>query len=109
MNTPVDSFLQSAWKIHQSGGTAQAHQMYRQVVDQVPDHANAWCYLGIALHDLKRYREAIDAYQKAIALQPIFPIAYNNLGNSLRYDFRRKKPNKHFKSARIRSPIFERL
>lgn len=95
----TEEFLQSAWKLHQNGGVAQAHQMYRQVVEQLPNHANAWCYLGIALHDLRRYREAIQAYEKAISINPKFPIAFNNMGNSLRYDFRPDEAENAFQKA----------
>jgi tetratricopeptide (TPR) repeat protein len=95
----VEEYLQSAWKIHQAGQTQQAMTMYRQVVDQVPNSANGWCYLGIALHDLKRYPEAIQAYEKAIAIQPKFPIAFNNMGNSLRYDFRPEEAEAAFQNA----------
>lgn len=98
MPTP-DEFLQTAWKIHQSGQVNHAYQMYRQVVDQLPRHANAWCYLGIALHDLKRYSEAIEAYEKALAIQPNFPIALNNMGNSLRYAYRPEDSDAAFQRA----------
>ena len=102
----ADEFLQSAWSLHQKGGVAQAHQMYRQVVDQLPNHANAWCYLGIALHDLKRYREAVEAYEKAIAINPNFPIAFNNMGNSLRYDFRPDEADQAFQQALAFDPNY---
>ncbi len=97
----VEEYLQSAWKIHQAGRPDQALTMYRQVVDQHPNSANGWCYLGIALHDLKRYPEAVQAYEKAIALQPIFPIAYNNMGNSLRYDLRPDEANRLFRKLSL--------
>ncbi len=92
MTTP-DEYLQAAWKIHQGGNVNQAHQMYRQVVDQLPRHANGWCFLGIALHDLKRYDEAVAAYEKALAIQPNFPIALNNMGTlcDMRIDLMMRK------------------
>ncbi len=62
---------------------AAAEQMYRQVLQLHPQNANAWCYLGIALHDRKQFAEAIAAYQNALAHQPKFPIALSNLGNTL--------------------------
>ncbi|MDZ4848585.1 MAG: tetratricopeptide repeat-containing glycosyltransferase family protein [Pirellulaceae bacterium] len=102
----ADEFLQSAWKVHQSGGVAQAHQMYRQVIEKIPHHANAWCYLGIALHDLRRYREAIEAYEKAIAINPHFPIAFNNMGNSLRYDYRPEEAEQAFQKALAFDPNY---
>ncbi len=54
-----------------------------------PANADAWFNLGAALEHLEREAEAIDAYQRAIALEPR-PIAYNGLGDVLttlgRYD-----------------------
>jgi hypothetical protein len=73
--------------------------MYRQVIEQHPNSANGWCYLGIALHDLKRYSEAVKAYEKAIAIQPNFPIAFNNMGNSLRYDLRPEEAEAAFQKS----------
>lgn len=76
--------LQQAWEIHQAGRIAQAEQVYRQVLAAQPDHASAWCFLGIACHDQQRYDEAIAAYRRALTLRPNFPSAYNNLGNTYR-------------------------
>jgi superkiller protein 3 len=42
-----------------------------------------WLEEGIALNDLKRYEEAIAAYDQAIRLDPTFAMAYNNKGNTL--------------------------
>lgn len=84
MPTPDETLLQ-AWQIHQQGNPGQAERVYRSVIEQNPQHANAWCYLGIALHDQKHYTQSVAAYHKALEFNPRFPIALNNLGNSLRY------------------------
>lgn len=76
--------LQQAWEIHQAGRVTQAEQIYRQVLAAHPDHASAWCFLGIACHDQQRYDEAIAAYRRALELRPNFPSALNNLGNTYR-------------------------
>jgi tetratricopeptide (TPR) repeat protein len=102
----VEEYLQSAWKIHQSGNVQQAMQAYQQVLAQVPKNANAWCYLGIALHDQRRYQEAVTAYEKAIAIQPNFPIAWNNMGNSLRYALRPEDAEKAFQKALVQNPNY---
>jgi hypothetical protein len=102
----VDERLQAAWKLHQAGDIQQAHAIYRRETAAFPDHANAWCYLGIALHDLRRYPEAIEAYQRAIELSPHFPIAYNNLGNSLRYDLRPEEAEQAFQKALSQNPSY---
>jgi cytochrome c-type biogenesis protein CcmH/NrfG len=65
--------LNQAWQVHQRGGIAQAEQVYRSVLQREPNNANAWCFWGIAMHDMRRYDEAISAYENAIQLQPIFP------------------------------------
>lgn len=79
----VAQILQNAWKIHQQGDFAAAERTYRDVIAQQPGNATAWCYLGIALHDLRRYDEAVAAYRRALELQPKFPVALSNLGNTL--------------------------
>ncbi|MEO9028848.1 MAG: tetratricopeptide repeat protein [Ktedonobacteraceae bacterium] len=42
-----------------------------------------WLNEGNALYNLKRYEEALDAYNRAIALDPNFANAYNNKGAAL--------------------------
>ncbi len=81
----TDELLAQTWKVHQQGNASHAEQVYLSVLQREPNHFNAWCYLGIALHDLKKYAQSVEAYKRALALHPNFPIALNNLGNSLRY------------------------
>ena len=38
---------------------------------------------GIALNDLKRYDEALAAYDRALALDPNYAEVWNNKGNAL--------------------------
>lgn len=95
----VDAILNQAWQAHQSGQVQAAEKVYRQITQQLPQHANAWCFLGIALHDLHRYQEAIEAYNKALQIHPDFPIALNNLGNTLRYAFRPEDAEACFRRA----------
>lgn len=102
----ADSLLQQAWQIHQQGQVQRAEEVYRHVLKQLPNLANAWCFLGIALHDQHRYREAIDAYRKSLALQPEFPVALNNLGNSLRYDYQTEEADACFQKAIALKPDY---
>lgn len=81
----LQSELNRGWRIHQQQRIAEAEMIYRQVLSQAPQDANAWCYLGIALNDQRRYQQAVEAYERALELNSQFPIALNNLGNSLRY------------------------
>ncbi|MEZ6087463.1 MAG: tetratricopeptide repeat-containing glycosyltransferase family protein [Pirellulaceae bacterium] len=80
----VQEVLQQGWTLHQQGNYQGAEQIYRHVLNQVPNSAPAWCYLGILLFDRRAFEESEASYRKAIALQSHFPIAWNNLGNTLR-------------------------
>jgi tetratricopeptide (TPR) repeat protein len=80
----VEDALQHGWQLHQSGHVREAEAIYRNVLAQLPKHAAAFVYLGIALFDQRRFEESVAAYRSAIQIQPHFPIAWNNLGNSLR-------------------------
>lgn len=82
--TATAETVQRGWQLHQAGDIAAAEQVYRAVLKAHPNHANAWCYLGMACHDQNRLEEAVAAYRRAIQLQPQFAVAYNNLGNTLR-------------------------
>lgn len=45
-------------------------RMLEQTAQQSPKNAAAWIALGNALMDSNRFSEAVDAYQKALALDP---------------------------------------
>ncbi len=80
----LQQVLDHAWKLQQAGDIAKAESIYRQVLAQLPQHAAAHVYLGIALFDQRRFQESVDSYRCALAIEKQFPIAWNNLGNSLR-------------------------
>ncbi|MGV3486168.1 MAG: tetratricopeptide repeat protein [Planctomycetaceae bacterium] len=80
----LQKVLDHAWQVQQSGDLATAESIYRQVLAQLPRNAAAHVYLGIALFDQRRFTESVESYRRAIAIQPEFPVAWNNLGNSLR-------------------------
>ena len=80
----VNEVLQRGWQIHQSGDVHQAESIYRHVLAHSPRNSDAFVYLGIALFDQRRFVESIESYREAIAIRNHFPIAWNNLGNSLR-------------------------
>lgn len=80
----IAEVLTQAWQVHQSGHVDAAIQMYRGVLQQVPDSAEAWVYLGIGQFDQRDFEGSVASYRKALAIRDAFPIAWNNLGNSLR-------------------------
>jgi serine/threonine protein kinase len=43
-----------------------------------------WVYEGIAFYDAGKYKEAVETYNRAIELDPMYPLAYNNRGLAYR-------------------------
>jgi tetratricopeptide (TPR) repeat protein len=80
----VEETLQLGWRQHQAGDLCAAESQYRQALARAPANENAWCFLGMACHDQRRYAQAEHAYQRALQLRPDFHIARGNLGNTLR-------------------------
>ncbi len=80
----IEEALQLGWKEHQAGNLRQAEHIYRQVLAVASSNANAWCFLGMACHDQARYDEAVEAYHRALKIQPEFPVVLNNLANTLK-------------------------
>jgi tetratricopeptide (TPR) repeat protein len=56
---------------------------YRQVVDQAPNHVQAWFHLGLIAYRTGRHEELVRALRRAIRIQPGLAEAHNNLGSAL--------------------------
>lgn len=56
--------------------------LHQQIVNQKPYNALAWFNLGAALQGLKRYEEAIDAYEFCVAIDEKFEAAYRNMADA---------------------------
>ncbi len=80
MATP-SQILASAVQQHQSGRLEQAEQLYRQIIQAEPKHADAWHLLGVVASQSGRHAEAADCIGRAIALNPKAAAFYGNLGN----------------------------
>jgi protein O-GlcNAc transferase len=70
---------------HQTGQNQLAEDLIRRAIAQRADYPQAYCNLGSALRDLRRFDEAVAAYQHAIKLNPNLPEAFNFLGDIRRY------------------------
>ncbi len=101
-----EKILTDAWQQHQTGNIQQALRQYESALQGDGKDANAWCYIGIALHDLQRYREAVQAYENAIKLQPNFAVAWNNMGNSFRHLLQIDEAESAFATALIQNPKY---
>jgi superkiller protein 3 len=68
------------------GGDAQmALLRYEQAIQQEEKSADAWVGKGVALQQLERYREALDAYDRALSIQPEHGLAQKWRATCLRH------------------------
>jgi hypothetical protein len=61
------SMLRQADRVADSGKRVAAEQLYRQIIEEAPEVAEAWFGLGQVLNDAAEQK---DAYKKALSLKP---------------------------------------
>jgi chondroitin 4-sulfotransferase 11 len=83
MASHVDA-MRTAVGLHQAGRLSEAEQIYRQVLDQFPSHADALHLLGVAAMQSGRLELAVQYIGQAIAARPDQPVFYNSLGDAFR-------------------------
>ena len=76
--------LSLAVKNHQSGNLQEAEVLYRQVLAQNPQNANALNLLGVLFAQTERFDESVTSLRAAIAVHDDQPQFHFNLGNALR-------------------------
>ena len=54
----------------------------RMWTDSEPENPAAWYNLGITYYDVRRYKDAIEAYRHAIGIDPKDAVAWYNLGDA---------------------------
>lgn len=79
----AEDSLKIAWEHHQAGRLLEAENLYRQIIEVLPESANVLCLLGIAARQQGKIAEAIDFYEQAIAQNPDFVEAHLNKANVL--------------------------
>src|SRR5262245_66064744 len=77
----IEALYQTAMKEHQAGRVAAAEAIYRQILDRDRLFARAWYLLGVALHQQGDTPTAIEYVERAIGLEPQWPLFYANLGS----------------------------
>jgi predicted O-linked N-acetylglucosamine transferase (SPINDLY family) len=78
--TSVPEIFSSAFQHHQAGHLHEAEQLYRQVLESDPDHADSWHLLGEIAIRRGQYDRAIECIAYAIHLNGGFAPFHNNLG-----------------------------
>jgi predicted O-linked N-acetylglucosamine transferase (SPINDLY family) len=76
--------LQQASALHQQGRLSDAERLYRDVLAQAPEQADALHFLGILEAQRGRYKPAIELIGRSIALNPGNVAAFYNRGNTFR-------------------------
>lgn len=74
----------SAVQAHRAGDLSQAERLYRRVLSQDPNYAEALHGLGTVANRLGRPREAVEHIRRAVAIDPSVPEAHYNLAQVLR-------------------------
>ena len=80
----INETLQTAVGHHQAGRLAEAEAIYRQILTQVPNHADALHLLGLVAFQTGHYDAAIELIGRAVASNPAVAAYHCNLGESCR-------------------------
>lgn len=75
-----DSWLQEALAHHRRGDLVQAESLYRRLLEQNDDHADAGSLLGTIRIQQGRFRDGVALLEKVVGKAPQHPIAQANLG-----------------------------
>jgi tetratricopeptide (TPR) repeat protein len=80
----VPQSLQRAVTLHRGGQLEQARQLYEQIIEQDPRHANALNLLGLVGWQTGHFAEAVEYLQRAIALDASQAAYFGNLAEARR-------------------------
>ncbi len=75
----ISAALATATAHHQAGRLVQAEQLYRQILQQQPQHVEALNLLGVVACQNGKYGEGIALYRQALELKPSYTGARENL------------------------------
>ncbi len=80
----IQETFQCARKLHQAGRLSEAETIYRQILEDVPDHAGSLDFLGVIAYQKGRKDDATELINQAIRIDPSEAIYHSHLGNVLR-------------------------
>lgn len=66
----ADELGKEGYKLGIQGKWSKAIEVYNAALEVDPTHAKIWYNKGIALNNLQRYEEAIDAFDQVIRINP---------------------------------------
>jgi Flp pilus assembly protein TadD len=98
--------LALAFQYQQAQQWYQAEQLYRQVLEADPGHAEAWRRLGSVYQAVGNRAAAVASFQKALELFPGYAEAHNDLGILLATGGELDQAVAHFREASRLAPQF---
>lgn len=81
-NQAIDSKMQEATEYYQIGKLENAENIYKEILETDPRHADALHQLGLIANDKGDSAQAIDYITAAIQVESDNPIYHNNLGTA---------------------------
>lgn len=78
--SPVSREYKMAVKAVKKENYTKAIDLLQTVLDEDPENANAWNYMGYSLRHLKQFDNALAAYEKALKIKPKHRGALEYLG-----------------------------
>jgi protein O-GlcNAc transferase len=79
----LQSRFREGMALHRQGDLAAAERIYREVLDQQPQHFDSLHMLGVIALQTRRTERGIELIRKAIGLNEKVAAAHNNLGKAL--------------------------
>ncbi|MFN4259868.1 MAG: tetratricopeptide repeat protein [Gemmataceae bacterium] len=91
--------IQEAIRHHQAGRLDQAELIYRRLLDEEPNHADALHLLGIVAHQRGQHQKAAQLMSRAVAIRPHVATFHYNLAEAYRMAGNQAKAVEHGQTA----------
>jgi tetratricopeptide (TPR) repeat protein len=97
---PADAHVARGQRLYEANEITDAVAQYRKALAIKRHHPAAAFHLGVALEDLGKTNEAIDAYRRAVEGDPFFAEAHLNLARLYEKTWKKTAARRHLKSYR---------
>ncbi len=96
---PIDDPIEAGVELHKAGRHEDAEAIYRRVLRERPDDADALQYLGLLLAQRGNSGEATVLFEKAVSSRPQAPLLRYNLGKAYESAGRRTEAIRSYRCA----------